>query len=153
MRLRYLALLAAAGLLAIFAVPSFAAITKAELTAKLSGNKEIPGPGDRGAKGEAEFKFNVEKGKIKYLIEYEDMEDAEAGHIHKGDKANAGPIKVLLFEEVSPSPIEGVVRDVRERLMKKIIKNPKDWYVNLHNTDFPDGAIRGQLKVVDTTEN
>jgi CHRD domain len=147
MRLRYLVMLAAAGLLAIFAVPSLAAIQKAELTANLSGKKEIPGPGDRDGRGEGEFKVNVKKGKFKYFVEYEDIEEAEAGHIHKGDKANAGPIKIELFTESTPSPAEGVVKDVRKQLLRKIAKNPKDWYVNLHNADFPDGAIRGQLKL------
>ena len=26
-----------------------------------------------------------------------------------------------------------------------IIKNPANYYVNVHNADFPDGAVRGQL--------
>jgi hypothetical protein len=146
MRLRYLALLAAAGLLAVFAVPSFAAIEKVQLVSKLSGKKEIPGPGDTDAKGEGEFKVNVPKQRFCYFVEYRDMDDASAGHIHKGDKANAGPVKIPLFEETTPSPAEGCVKNIRERLLKKIAKNPQDWYVNLHNEEFPDGAIRGQLK-------
>jgi hypothetical protein len=149
MRLRYLALLAAAGLLAVFAIPSFAAIKKVQLESKLSGKKEIPGPGDTDAKGEGAFTVNVPKGKFKYFVEFEDMDDPDAAHIHKGDKANAGPVKIPLFEdEVTQSPAQGVVTDVRERLLKKIAKNPQDWYVNLHNEEFPDGAIRGQLKRV-----
>jgi CHRD domain len=26
------------------------------------------------------------------------------------------------------------------------VSDPNSWYVNLHTPDFPDGAIRGQLK-------
>jgi hypothetical protein len=35
----------------------------------------------------------------------------------------------------------GVDRD----LAKDILKNPEDYYVNVHTTLFPYGAIRGQL--------
>jgi hypothetical protein len=146
MRLRGIVVLAAAGLLAGLAVPAIAAIEKVQLESKLSGKKEIPGPGDTDAKGVGAFKVNVPKQKFCFAVEYSDMEDATAGHIHKGDKANAGPVKIPLFEETTPSPAEGCVRNVRERLLKKIAKNPEEWYVNLHNEEFPDGAIRGQLK-------
>jgi hypothetical protein len=147
MRLRVLTLIAAAGLLAALAIPAFAAVGKTQLVSKLSGKKEIPGPGDADGKGAGTFKVNPAKGKFCFLIEYENIEDASAGHIHKGDKANAGPIKIPLFEETTPSPAKGCVTDVRERLLKKIAKDPKAWYVNLHNGEFPDGAIRGQLKL------
>jgi hypothetical protein len=29
--------------------------------------------------------------------------------------------------------------------MKRIRQNPENFYVNVHNADFPDGAVRGQL--------
>ena len=32
-----------------------------------------------------------------------------------------------------------------EDLIKEIRQNPANYYVNVHNADFPDGAIRGQL--------
>jgi hypothetical protein len=143
-------MIAAAGLLAIFAVPSFAAINKVELVSKLSGKKEIPGPGDKDATGEAQVKLNVPKKKVRFAIEYQDMVEPFAGHIHKGDKANAGPIKVELFSSETdsfPSPVTGVVEDVKKKLLKRIANNPQNFYVNLHNEEFEDGAIRGQLKL------
>lgn len=35
---------------------------------------------------------------------------------------------------------------VGEDLIKRIGDTPEDFYVNIHNDQFGDGAIRGQLK-------
>lgn len=31
-------------------------------------------------------------------------------------------------------------------IVQRILKNPKDFYVNIHNSVYPNGAIRGQLQ-------
>ena len=36
---------------------------------------------------------------------------------------------------------------MKKKLIKKIIKAPERFYVNIHTVDFPDGAIRGQLEL------
>jgi hypothetical protein len=37
------------------------------------------------------------------------------------------------------------VSGVDRSLIKAILTYPQDYYVNVHTTDFPDGADRGQL--------
>ena len=32
-----------------------------------------------------------------------------------------------------------------KNLLKAIIRNPENYYVNVHNAPFPNGAVRGQL--------
>ena len=57
-----------------------------------------------------------------------------------------------VFSELSPgcreAPSDGFSSgcvDVGRALAKEILKNPADYYVNVHNAEFPGGALRGQL--------
>ena len=146
--LRRPALWFAALLVGALAVPAFSAggLQGAEqLSAKLKGNQEVPGPGDRNGRGEAFV--SVKKRKVCFQVSWERIERPSAGHIHKGKKGAAGPIKVLLFDQTPPTDIvEGCNKEVKRKLRRRIARNPEKFYVNLHNAEFPDGAIRGQLK-------
>ena len=117
------------------------------VTAKLTGKDEVPGPGDDDGSGDAALKLKKKKKKIAFNISFEAIQNPVAGHIHKGTKKVAGPIKVPLFEDQAgvPSPVSGTVK-AKKKLIKKIKNDPNGWYVNLHTPDFPGGAIRGQLK-------
>jgi hypothetical protein len=147
MRLKTLALVVATAAFAAAVVPAVAAVEDAVLEAKLKG-KEEPAGGDKDGTGLAQIETKIAKSKLCYLIEYEDIEPADAAHIHKAPKGEDGKIVVPLFEEATESPAEDCIKVAKERLLKKIVKNPADYYVNVHNEEFPDGAIRGQLKVV-----
>jgi len=39
----------------------------------------------------------------------------------------------------------GCVSSVNQDLIKAIIQHPEEYYINVHNADFPAGAVRGQL--------
>ena len=123
---------------------------KVEMTSKMSGKQEVPGPGDKDGKGTAELKVNAVKQKVCFTIEYEGLSGtATAGHIHKGAKGDDGNIVVELFTTEQESPVEDCVKVEKERTLKKIVKSPADFYVNVHDDEFPEGAIRGQLKVTE----
>lgn len=113
------------------------------LSTSLSGDEEAPGPGDPDGEGFATIVLKPLLGEICYLIDTDDIADATAAHIHKGAFGVAGPAVVTL-ELNDDDTFIGCV-DADRDLIVDIISDPDDYYINVHNADYPDGAIRGQF--------
>jgi hypothetical protein len=123
-----------------------------ELIARLNGDKEVPGPGDPNGKGRALIFPNVKKRRVCFDLRWKRIQGPLQAHIHKGGPDVAGPIKVTLFDEDEPLPgpsaaVDGCIKKLKRKLVRKIKNFPKRYYVNVHNENYPAGAIRGQLKV------
>ena len=102
----------------IAAVPVVASEARATLQASLTGEKEVPGPGDPNGRGEAEVK--VYEAKVCYELEVERIKPATAAHIHRGGPSVAGPIVVEL-----KAPTDGSSEDTRcRRLRAPSISDP-----------------------------
>ncbi len=69
---------------------------------------------------------------------------ASAAHIHRGEAGANGPV-VVPFETPASGSSSGCVEGVDAALASDILANPAGFYVNVHNSAFPGGAIRGQL--------
>jgi hypothetical protein len=131
---------------------SKARAARTELVARLNGEKEVPGPGDPNGKGRALIFPNVKKRRVCFDVSWKRIQGPLQAHIHKGGPNVAGPVKVTLFAVDDPlsgpsGAVDGCVEQVKRKLVRKIKNNPKKYYVNVHNENYPDGAIRGQLKV------
>jgi hypothetical protein len=117
------------------------------LTANLRGSEEVPDPGDPDGRGKALVQLLPRFGAVCFRLEWRNIEDPTRAHIHRGAKGVAGPIVVEFFEadagNVRP---RGCTEGVDEGLIREIRRNPRGFYVNIHNAEFPAGAIRGQLK-------
>jgi hypothetical protein len=116
----------------------------AELSATLTGAAEVPGPGDPDGSGMVRITLNPGAGEVCFNLEVSNIEAATASHIHPGGPTVAGPPVVTLAPPPSAGSSTACVSADRE-LVLAIRKNPSEYYVNVHNAEFPGGAIRGQL--------
>ncbi len=139
-----LALLAA--LMMVSAVP--AAAGGRPLTAELNGPNEVT-PGDPDGTGTMHLTLSQGQGEICWDLDVSDIGSPTRAHIHSGVAGVNGPVVVFFFDLVIPDPIpvafDGCVDGIDEGLIKDIRQNPGDYYINIHNTEYPAGAIRGQL--------
>ena len=125
----------------VLALPASAAGALAKLEANLTGEQEVPGPGDPNGRGEAEVK--VYRAKVCYTLKVQRIAPATAAHIHKGRRGEAGPVVVTLN-----TPDDGFstgCEEITRELSRKLREHPARYYVNVHNEPYPAGAIRGQL--------
>ena len=111
------------------------------LEATLTGEQEVPGPGDPNGVGHAVVK--VFKTKVCYALEVKRIKPATDAHIHLGFRGEAGPVVVPL-----EAPDDGFSRGcvvIPRALSLGLMEHPERYYVNVHNDPYPEGAIRGQL--------
>src|SRR3712207_4359993 len=142
-RPRFLAVFVLAVLGALLlALPASAAAPLAHLEAKMTGEKEVPGPGDPNGIGHADVK--VYKAKVCYTLKVKRIAPATAAHIHLGLRGEAGPIVAPLKPPTDGSS-SGCVA-VPRALSLELREHPNRYYVNVHNRPYPEGAIRGQLE-------
>jgi hypothetical protein len=114
------------------------------LKAQLNGASEEPGPGDPDGRGRARIKLLRQFNAVCFRLRWRKIVAPTRAHVHRGAEGVAGPIVVTLFDADSVRR-RGCVDGVDRALLREIRRNPGGFYVNVHNEDFPAGAIRGQL--------
>ena len=111
-------------------------------TTTLTGSEEVPRPGDPDGGGFAVVAAIPEAGLVCYGIVVFGIAPATAAHIHEAPRGVAGPVVVGLDAPTAGSS-GGCESDPEEA--EDIAADPEDYYVNVHNAEFPGGALRGQL--------
>ncbi len=76
-----------------------------------------------------------------------------AAHIHKGKAGENGPVVANLAwpqDGQAADCLDARLRPAQfplgDSVVADIKANPENYYVNVHNTEFPGGAVRGQLR-------
>lgn len=109
------------------------------LVANLHGTKA----GDADGTGYATFKLYKKKGKVCATVTWSKIGTPSAAHIHRGKAGQVGPVRVDLSGSVTGGA--KCATGVSHKLIGRILTYPRRYYFNVHNVDYPDGAIRGQL--------
>lgn len=141
--------------------------TNSILSAQLDGRQEVRSEatnaaiaGDPNGRGEV-YVFGVDGDPrtLCYVLNVEKIQFVEPGmaaHIHKGDAGANGGVVVNLARpfdgdaadcltegEILPN---GAAAFPTGEKVADILADPSGYYVNVHNPEYPGGAIRGQLK-------
>ena len=143
------ALLAGIAVVSVMSASASAAAGRT-FTVGLTGEAEVtaegvPNQGDLDGSGTATITINRGQGEVCWTIHVEDVTLPAIGtHIHVGASTTTGPVVVALTPPDQDGTSSGCTAVDRE-LAKAIAKDPDAYYVNVHTTDYPAGALRGQL--------
>lgn len=125
---------------------------EAPLFAVLLGGNEVSDEGDANVgdtdgRGSASVLINANQGSICFAITVSGLSTPQAAHIHRNVAGQNGDIVVGFTAPTTGNPgaSSGCMTGVSASLLKQIKNNPTAFYVNVHTTDFPAGAVRGQL--------
>lgn len=99
--------------------------------------------GDPDGSGFALITLNAGHATVCWELTVQDIAPATAAHIHRAPAGQPGPIVVPLSPPTSGSSSGCTTAD--PVLIEDIIENPEAYYVNVHNAEYPAGAVRGQL--------
>jgi CHRD domain len=155
MKRRILVALALVGLLSGVLISRAGADTEVKFNIKLTAVNPVTGQvtGDPDGSGKAKFTFDTDAGTVCYQLKVEGIaEPVEpapglgSAHIHF---LATGGIAVDLeadFEADNSDEFKasGCV-PVDSALLQAIVENPDQFHVNIHNAEFPGGALFGLL--------
>lgn len=105
--------------------------------------------GDLDAVGSATLIFPTATS-VCFAIVADNLAGATAAHVHSGVAGINGGVVITLAPPAAPGAgnpgaSSGCVNALPAGLAASIVKNPGNFYVNVHNGAFVNGAIRGQL--------
>jgi CHRD domain len=138
--------------LAIFCL--FAAVATAQVstyTAYLTGGNETPVPADPDGVGFVVLTIDQGAGTITFTAYEQGIGSITASHIHRGAEGLTGPILIPFNLPFTGGVSSGTLTGIAPSFLAEIIANPPGYYFNIHTTDFPGGAIRGQLRAAPGT--
>ncbi len=132
-------------LLLLLAITPAAALAQS-YSAILTGAAEVPGPGDTDGTGFAVI--TIDGTTLRYNVWTQNIAAPTQAHIHTGAAGVAGNVFVALDVNALTNGSTPIATEVANQIKA----NPSAFYVNVHNADFPSGAVRGQLTNVASGE-
>ena len=126
----------------------------------------------------ASARFTLGDDRLSYRLSLRNIEDVTAGHIHRGERGETGPIVATLLEftdetngsgdgeplssvedqpfvfsgEITADDLLNPLDDEPLSELVEIIRD-EEAYVNIHTVENPSGEIRGQIVDTDETDD
>ncbi|MFL6732233.1 MAG: CHRD domain-containing protein [Sphingomicrobium sp.] len=126
---------------------SFAAakIFTVALTGHAESNFAHPhgGTGDPNGNGLVKLTVIPARRQVCFDFRVSGLKEPVMAHIHRGAPLQIGPPVVTLF--TGPGSNLTDCAPSTQSQLSDIVANPSDYYVSIDTTDYPDGALRGQL--------
>ena len=171
MQKRTLAAMTAVGLAAAIAIPtaafgnarrtspagslSYIRSAQTPYVARLLGANEVPTAGPTTGVGAAAFTFDfidATHTQVCWDLSYSGITTPTLAHIHRGAAGTNGPpvvpdpLVATSLLPLGPNSASGCAA-IDPALVTEITTTPSNFYVDVHTSDFPAGAIRGQLSL------
>ncbi|MER6910635.1 CHRD domain-containing protein [Streptomyces sp. NPDC000594] len=85
---------------------------------------------------------------VGYSLAWVNIQSPSLGHIHRGVFGKNGDVVFNLFNRPVPTgvfAVSGKLNGQSAAAVKRVRAYPAEYYSNIHNLEYPDGAVRGQL--------
>lgn len=106
---------------------------------------QVPGGGDPDGSARAEVSISDGLDQLCYDVnDIRGIGPVTMAHIHRGAPGVNGP-PIITLKQANEGGWKGCTSKSEWR-EDAIEQNPSGYYVNLHTAEFPNGAIRGQLR-------
>src|SRR5215472_14013996 len=130
------------------AVPGDTTGAPAVLVASLEGRNEVTGGAPA---GQALELIGLQGTTLSYSVAWGGLGTPTEADIHAGVRGLEGPVVVPLFTTPRPAGgfASGTVTVTDPALLAALRADPGSFYTDLRTTDFPGGAARGQLHLLD----
>ena len=136
--MRTLPLIAALIAALVLAAPAGAAVKRLE--ANLRGSSAT----DADGRGTAKLRLNRARERVCFTITVRNIDDVVAAHIHR--RSDSGIVVDLITAPESGNRFTGCTEDVAKSRIRRILRRPGRFYVNVHTGTYPGGAIQGRLR-------
>ncbi len=127
-----------------------ARVPATRFTTILTGEAEVDnagntGVGDLDGLGIANVRVTPNRERICIDVIVANTAPLILAHIHRGPAGQNGPVVVDFTDKINDNTVRGCVH-IDEQLLRRIVLEPQNFYVNIHSEEFPAGAVRGQLR-------
>ena len=125
--------------------PAALAGTGEQFTAPFSGDQVVPGPGDPDGAGGVHVSVGTKTGTLCFFSDTANISTPITSmDLHQGARGEVGRVVAVLHGFSNDPDTSGCLNVGRDQA-RDISKNRAGYYIDIHNQEFPEGAVRAQL--------